>query len=104
MKILLMVLFALWPSVAWACDEGDVRKGPNCINVLYGYYRIHGVVPYSTVYRGSDRTRGIVWKGSGFVKKSTSSYITVKVLTMTSVGQMEWVLVTYKWDGISYTN
>lgn len=73
----LLVLLATYPAVGkGVCDEGDARKGPNCIHVEWvkaGSFS-H---PFSTVYRVSGKTKTVVWDEQGVVLKSTAAYLVV---------------------------
>ena len=74
--LLLLVLLLLIPTEALACDTGDEASGPNCDHtewVKYGLLK----QPYTTLYRGDDRTQNVTWSDFGDLEASEEEYITV---------------------------
>ena len=74
--LLLSLALFLASSEAFACDEGDPQVGPNCVHtewLQYGRLKQE----YTTLYRGGNRTKNIVWADFGTLKASHKTYIEV---------------------------
>ena len=84
---------------SWPCEEGDVRRGPNCIHTEMAV--LHGLNhPVSTVYRFRRQLgkKFIVWADQGSVEVSRRKYIVVNQLVWQENKPSTFKLVRYRWD------